>query len=207
MTAGIRTSGRASRVVNDVLRATCEELDARGYADLTVEAVAARAGVNKTTIYRRWPTKSELIASAITQYFDQSQDFPDTGALSSDLKQYVKLVTERIRNPLSRGVIVTLNQGVDPALAPLAMALDARACEGRADIIRRAVERGELPPGTDCALVGELFFASLFKKLITPGEKLSRRDIDTVIDIVIAGAKAVALPETAKRRVKASENT
>ena len=116
-------------------------------------------------------------------------------------------VSQRIRNPLSRGVIVTLNQGVDPLLAPLALELEARACEGRADIIRRAVERRELPPGTDCALVGELFFAPLFKKLLTSGEKLSRRDIDTVIDIVIAGTKTVALAETPKRRIKASENT
>src|SRR5262245_26513815 len=89
-TAGVQKSGRASRVVRDVLQATREELDRAGYAELSVESVAALAGVNKTTIYRRWPTKSELVVAAIKEYFDQSQDFPDTGVLRSDLLEYVR---------------------------------------------------------------------------------------------------------------------
>ena len=58
-TVGARTGGRSERVVRDVLRAAIEELSTNGYSALRVEDVAARAGVNKTTVYRRWPTKAD----------------------------------------------------------------------------------------------------------------------------------------------------
>ena len=64
-TEGVRVKGRAARVVSDVLIATAEELTRVGYAAFRVEDVAARSGVNKTTIYRRWPTKPELVTAAV----------------------------------------------------------------------------------------------------------------------------------------------
>ena len=60
-TEGIRSRGRSARVVQEVLTATAEELGRSGYAALRIEDVAERAGVNKTTIYRRWPTKAALV--------------------------------------------------------------------------------------------------------------------------------------------------
>ena len=61
-----RVGGRSARVVSAVLRMTLEVLGQEGYAGLRVEDVAARAGVNKTTIYRRWPTRADLVVAALT---------------------------------------------------------------------------------------------------------------------------------------------
>ena len=62
-----RVGGRSARVVADVLRTTLEIIGEHGFAGLRVEDVAARAGVNKTTIYRRWPTRGDLVIAALTE--------------------------------------------------------------------------------------------------------------------------------------------
>ena len=61
-----RVGGRSARVVSTVLRTTLEVLGERGYAGLRIEDVAAQAGVNKTTVYRRWPTRADLVIAALT---------------------------------------------------------------------------------------------------------------------------------------------
>src|SRR6516162_5006549 len=80
-----RLGGRSERVVRDVTRATAAELARVGYAELRVEDVATEAGVNKTTIYRRWPSKIELVAAAIRAINEPSGDLPDLGSISLDL--------------------------------------------------------------------------------------------------------------------------
>jgi len=197
-TTGTHKTGRASRVIADVLRTTCEELDRVGFAELSIEVVATRAGVNKTTIYRRWPTKSELVVSAIEEYYNQSQDFPDTGILKKDLLEYVRLVARRARSPMARGAMITLNNCADPALKPLAEELMGKARDFRTGIIQRAVDRGELPRHTDCALIGELFSAPILRKLLVLGETVSPRYAETIIDIVVTGAHAIAAPKKSK---------
>jgi AcrR family transcriptional regulator len=191
-TKGAQKAGRASRVVNTVLHATCEELNRVGYGELSIEEVAARAGVNKTTIYRRWPTKSGLVTSAIQLYYDEAQDIPDTGTLKQDLLGYAAFLISRTQNPIARGAMLALNSSTDPALQPLAKKLQGDARRVRTEIVRRAVDRGELPENSDCALIGDLFSAPILRKLLTLNEKVSAGYIESVIDIVIAGATAVS---------------
>src|SRR6266487_2194893 len=83
-TLGTRPGGRSRRVVDEILRATAEELSTSGYAGLRIEDVAARSGVNKTTIYRRWPRKSDLVSAALLHLWADEAP-PDTGSLREDL--------------------------------------------------------------------------------------------------------------------------
>src|SRR5260221_10727285 len=85
-----RTGGRSARVVNEVLAATLEVFAEHGYAGMSVEAVAARAGVNKTTIYRRWPAKVDLLGAALVSLRDEDPEPPDTGSLRSDLLEVLR---------------------------------------------------------------------------------------------------------------------
>src|SRR3954464_11362465 len=85
-----RTGGRSARVVAEVLSATLEVFAEQGYAGFSVEAVALRAGVNKTTIYRRWPAKSDLLGAALFALRDEDPEPPDTGALREDLVQVLR---------------------------------------------------------------------------------------------------------------------
>ena len=81
-----RPGGRATRVRSAVLDATSMLLSEVGYDQLSVEAVASRAGVHKTTVYRRWPTKPELIAEAALVQAAEAVPIPDTGTLLGDLQ-------------------------------------------------------------------------------------------------------------------------
>src|SRR6476620_6709836 len=80
-----RTGGRSARVVSTVLRTTLEVLGHQGYAGLRVDEIAERAGVNKTTIYRRWPTRAHLVIAALTNLATPPVAV-ETGHLESDLQ-------------------------------------------------------------------------------------------------------------------------
>src|SRR6187402_997198 len=118
-TEGVRVKGRAARVVSDVLIATAEELSRVGYAALRIEDIAARSGVNKTTIYRRWPTKPELVAAAL-RALTQPPQAPDTGSLRGDLLAHFGILAELSRSHVGSGVLRTLQvERMHPELEPV----------------------------------------------------------------------------------------
>src|SRR5882757_10372604 len=102
-TEGVRVKGRAARVVSDVLIATAEELSRVGYSSLRVEDVAARSGVNKTTIYRRWPTKPELVGAAVMS-IKVPIEFAHTEDLQRDLVDGFVSGLARSATPTMRGL-------------------------------------------------------------------------------------------------------
>jgi len=103
-----RPGGRSARVVHDVLDAVLAELAERGYALLSMEAVAQRAGVNKTTIYRRWPTKPELVLHALQELSIRSVAVPETGTVREDLIQTLRQLSTGMSSPLGRNLMVRL---------------------------------------------------------------------------------------------------
>jgi len=200
-TTGVQKSGRATRVVNSVLKATGEELDAVGYAALKVEDVAERAGVNKTTIYRRWPTKDELVIETLRNTYQEQSFIPDTGNLREDMLAYIQHFIKRIKDPIPRGIAVTLHNCTDPAIKPIADELLAKAREVRVSIIKKGIERGELPKDADAEIISDLFSAPILRRLLTFGEKIKPSYVESIIDIVIAGANAQS-GNNAKRKKK-----
>lgn len=190
-TTGVQKSGRATRVVNSIMKATGEQLNEVGYAALKVEDVAERAGVNKTTIYRRWPTKDQLVIETLRSTYNQQQVIPDAGNLRDDLLAYINHLVTRMKDPIPRGVAVTLHNCTDPAIKPIADELLKRARQGRVELIKRGIERGELPEDTDPELISDLFSAPILRRLLTFGEKLKPGYVEAIIDTVIAGANAV----------------
>src|SRR2546429_9224383 len=82
-----RPGGRSARVRQAVLDAAFAELGEKGYGGLSIEAVALRSGVAKTTVYRRWPTRDELVADALDSRRDRYEPAPDTGASRGDQKE------------------------------------------------------------------------------------------------------------------------
>ncbi len=185
----IRAGGRSARVVDDVLAATLGELACIGYGALRVEDVARAAGVNKTTVYRRWPTKMELVTDALKLERTRTRVDPDTGSLRDDLR-------------------IVLHSMVDAAQSPLAFAWHAELGnpEVRAimqdfrrpfeidwtKIIARGMARGELPPRTSPLLLLEVLVSPVVGRM-TRGEDLPDREFcDRLVDLVLAGARAIA---------------
>jgi AcrR family transcriptional regulator len=189
-TEGLRVKGRSARVVDEVLRVTLEELGRVGYVALRVEDVARESGVNKTTIYRRWATKSELVEAAIRSVKNTSEP-PDTGSLREDLLTTGTEMIELCLNPARLGVIRMLHaEQLNPEVMAIRRSLRDESRQRRILMVERAIARGELPPGTDCQLLIEAVFAPLGARLFTMPEPVDRAYLEALIDLVLAGARA-----------------
>ncbi|MER6871942.1 TetR/AcrR family transcriptional regulator, partial [Amycolatopsis sp. NPDC000673] len=102
-----RTASRP-RKADAIFSATLALLAERGYDALTIEAVAAQAGVHKTTIYRTWATKDEVFADALVQAPELTFAIPDTGSLRGDLFELAKQIHRLLSDPANRRVITAV---------------------------------------------------------------------------------------------------
>ena len=191
-TEGVRVKGRAARVVSDVLVATAEELSRVGYAALRVEDVAARSGVNKTTIYRRWPTKPELVAAAVRAVWE-SPEVPDTGSLRNDFVASLRKTAAFAMSPIGRGLTRVIQmERSHPELEPIAISLRADYRSLREVLVQRGIDRKELPAETDARFLSDMMSAPIFSRLFTDGEAVDTAFIETVVDVVLCGVRECA---------------
>ncbi|MDQ8705204.1 TetR/AcrR family transcriptional regulator [Streptomyces sp. LHD-70] len=162
-----RPGGRTARVRAQVLEAVLAELGERGFAGLTVEGVAARAGVHRTTVYRRWQDVGGLLADALDAAGeDTTWQPPDTGSLHGDLHALNTEIYDSLRTPASvPAALIAASFHSDRAAHA-----QQRLWEGRyaqcGVIVERAVRRAELPPGTDARRLLIAATAPLYHELI-----------------------------------------
>lgn len=172
-----------------VLEATLDELVEAGYAGLSLEAVARRAGVHKTTVYRRWGTREALVLELMRERAAAEVPVPDTGSLRGDLLELARAAARIAASPpieaVVRATIGALRH--DPALGELAaqfwsgrMALDG-------EVVLRAIERGEAPSDTDPTLVIEAVLGPVHLRLLEGGTPPNERFIAAVVDLVVTG--------------------
>ncbi|GAA2642600.1 TetR/AcrR family transcriptional regulator [Paractinoplanes durhamensis] len=156
-TRGVQRGPRSVQVVQSVRAAVLAELDRAGYAGLTIDGVAKAAGVNRTTIYRRWPSKGELLAAVVEPMLERLDAEPDTGSLHPDMLALLLLLRDNADLPEGRALAEAVRVGsaelrdlvdtlTDRSLAPFRRALD------------RAAERGELPADADRPMIAFLAF-------------------------------------------------
>ena len=187
-----RPGGRSGRVRAAVLAATSHVLADAGYDGLTFDAVAARAGVHKTTVYRRWPTKPELVADATRELSQQRVPVPDTGSLAGDLAALARSVARNIGSEIGGRVARTMiaAAGASADVAERSAAFWAERLVLTGEIVERAVARGEVPVGTDPVLVVETLVGPLYVRLLLTGEPVDAAFADRVAALVAAGATA-----------------
>ncbi|RAY14068.1 TetR family transcriptional regulator [Actinomadura craniellae] len=193
-TATARPGGRTARVGQAVIDATITELGEVGYAALKIDAVAERAGVNKTTIYRRWRTKAGLVSTAIIERRGELVPPADTGSLRGDLIELLKEIRLGLKIPW----VAALLREAGPRTAEnteLYELLDefwpARFQVAGA-IFVRAVERGELPAGTDPDFLLEVLSGALYFHWLMLGRELDDAFLERVADFTLNGAQAGA---------------
>lgn len=144
---------RGAPVVERVLAITLEELARVGYQRLSLPEIAAQAGLNKTSLYRRWPTRRALVGAALASAMDHDAPPPDTGALRSDMREMVLAAAAWAESPVGRGVLRTLLQDAeDPEVRELAPDLERMQAAAPTVIFARAVERGELSADADVTM-------------------------------------------------------
>jgi AcrR family transcriptional regulator len=184
-----RLGGRSERVVRDVTRATVSELARVGYAGLRVEDVAAQAGVNKTTIYRRWPNKADLVDATLRALKGVNEEAPDLGALRLDLLALLHESIGRASTCEGQTIhrVITLEMD-HPEVANIARALRAEYMAPWTSVIRRAMNRGEIPEGCDATLMAEMIMGPVFSKLRLR-EPIDDDFLAAVVNLVVVGAK------------------
>jgi AcrR family transcriptional regulator len=146
-------------VRSTVLGATLAVLAERGFDGLALPEVALRAGVNASTVYRRWGSKTRLVGEALLERGQPLSPTPDTGALHSDLERLLVEGGALLRTPAVRALFEVLLAESGHPVHEIAQARDcfftAHLAEARA-IVERAVARSELPAGTDPGALIEL---------------------------------------------------
>jgi AcrR family transcriptional regulator len=190
-----RPGGRTARTRAAVIQAVIGELTEHGYAGTTVERVAARAGIAKTTIYRRWRSLDGLLADVMAERAGQQIPVPDEGDLGSDLRALARSVVASVRPPAIRaafaGIVASAVQ--DPAARKVLSRFLAARVATMTVIIDRATLRGELPPGTDAAGVIQTVTALIYYRLFIAGEPASQDVADGAAATAAAAARAGAL--------------
>jgi AcrR family transcriptional regulator len=188
----IRPGGRTARVRTAVLRAAGDALAEQGFDHLDLADVARRADVGKTTVYRRWGTVTGLVADLLTDMAEHSLPRARTGSLLGDLKANARLVRKTLTDP---------RQGPLFTAVIAAAACDARTAEALhrfyetrikewAPCVDEAVDRGELPAGTDAEEVIRTVSAPLYYRLLASGDPLDEATADRAAETAAAAARA-----------------
>lgn len=172
--------GRAEAVVASVRSATLKLLATVGYDKVEIPDIAAEAGVNRTTVYRRWPTKSALVMDIMLEEMSATVPLPDTGSFQGDLEKLLLDVNAALAQPLVRAVLQALmassQANTDENTAAKKAFWDQRfAVSG--ELVTRAVARGEVPAGTVPRTVLELAASPLFFRNVVTGERWSDAEI------------------------------
>lgn len=177
-----RPGGRSADVRKRVRQATLDLLGELGYERLQLTDVADRSGVNKTTVYRRWATKPQLVADLLTDLADEQVPTPDTGALATDLAAMLDQVVAVLAQAPVRAVlraVVTLADD-DPEVDRLRRDFWDRQLADAAVVVERAVERGELSVGTDPRLFLERVFGPVYFRTLVAGRGFSAAELATL---------------------------
>ena len=173
-----RPGGRAAQVVAAVHEATLALLQERGFDAMEIPEIAERAGVNKTSIYRRWPGKVELVLDVAMAQMRSDVPVPDTGSLAGDLSALLDTIAVTLATPFVAGLLRALfSRGdQDEAVRAARDAFWDVRFGLSAQLVKRGIVRGELPVGTDPRRFLELAAAPLFFRTLVTGEAITAAD-------------------------------
>jgi len=184
---------RSEEADRAILSAATQLLAEGGLGGMSMEEVAARAGVGKATVYRRWPSRGALALDAFLAEFTQQQPLPDTGTFRGDLlaalRAWIRSVTATPAGRMLAGLVAEAQR--DPELA--AAWRDRVIGPLRASntiLVRRAIGRGEIPADTDADVVLDLLFGSAYHRLLQGHRPLTDQFARRVVDVIVSGVTA-----------------
>lgn len=187
MTPSASTSPRVERSKAVILDATLALLAEEGVGGLTVDAVAARAGVGKATVYRHWESRAKLIVDAVSTLVHDDEAL-DHGSLREDLRT----TYERIAQVCSTGVLAQVMPSLaeaasrDPELASVHRDFVARRRQHLLAALERAAARGELRPGVDLDIAADLVAGPMFYKKLVHHQCPDSAYAAALLDLVMA---------------------
>ncbi len=177
-------STRSERARAAVREAAWDLLLDRGLRAVTIEAIAERSGVAKTTIYRHWPTKNAIVLDALRERFEPTVAFGDTGSVLGDLTQQLQAVIGLLATEAGVAYLsLVVESWYDPDLATglVERYLDRRRTAA-IEVVERGVERGELSAGTDAGVLVDALYGALYYRLLVSRQPLP----DTYASLLVA---------------------
>jgi AcrR family transcriptional regulator len=181
---------RSEQARLSILRSTLKILGKHGFSDLTIEDVAAHAGVGKATVYRWWPNKAALIADAFASSTTRALHFPDTGSVCSDMSQQMRQLVKIFRSRRGRIVSAILGGGQSDRELITAFRerfLLPRRLEAYATL-RRGIRRGELRKDVDMDLLLDSLYGPIYMRFLIRHAKMTPDFIDRLCGLVLGGA-------------------
>jgi AcrR family transcriptional regulator len=177
---------RDSETKRLILQATRELLLEVGFPRLSIEAVAARAGAGKATIYRWWQTKGELVLEAAGDHVAIGQ-VPDTGDTRQDLliaiQQLTKTFSDRLAGIVIFAVIANLDDDPNTALSFRNTRVNPWR-QTAAEAIQRGIDRGDLPANTDVAFTLDVIVGTVFQRTLVVPQPLTEGLDQNIIDLI-----------------------
>ncbi|MDT0345314.1 TetR/AcrR family transcriptional regulator [Streptomyces litchfieldiae] len=174
------------------MTAAADILEEHGYQGVTIEGIARRSGAAKTTIYRWWDSKAELVMDAYTHTVAQRMPEPDTGSVRDDLVAYTAELYDVVNHPLRvralRGLMAEAQ--LDPGFERPFRAWVATRRQVVAAILGRGRDRGELRPDLDLEHAVDLLFGPYWYRLLVGHLPLDPREAERHIDQILNGLRA-----------------
>jgi AcrR family transcriptional regulator len=172
------------QAILDCANSLLEEI---GFSSMSIEGIAARAGVGKATIYRRWPNKASVVMDAFLAATSKELPFPDTGSAREDIRRQMRAVVKVLNGPRGRTIATLI--GVVQSDNELAEAfrtrfVAVRRSEAKA-VLQRGVANGEFKPDMDLESVLDCLYGPLYFRLLIGHEKASAKYADQLVDLVL----------------------
>jgi AcrR family transcriptional regulator len=197
---------RSERSRRAILRAARDLLYRDGFRALTIEGIAARAGVGKATIYRWWPSKAAVAMEALIEDAVPQLPHPDTGSVADDLRSQIARVIEFFNTTKAgRALLAVIAESQhDAALAKaLAEQLIAERRASAGEVFRRGIERGELRPDLDVGIAIDSLYGAIYYRLLVSHERVEPDYGDRLVDQLYPGW-ARTRPARSRRRSQAA---
>lgn len=179
-----RPGGRNARARTQILTATAELIARDGSAGFRYEDVAELAGVHRTSVYRHWPDREELVIAAVLQYAEGLASIADTGDIDRDLVDFLAALGAGLQTPFGRALDREIHRSGAPALTKI---LDERVTAMRRRV-EAAVTRGELPE-VDSGFLGELISGPVHLIVDRGARPFARTDAERIVSVVLTGIR------------------
>lgn len=179
---------RSEAARQKVLDAALELIAVSGVASFTVDAVSARSGVAKTTIYRHWDSGNALLIETMKCAI-APMPTPNTGALRTDLTQLVKSAMEMLSQPALLGTMLEIMARVqsDPELQALHAALEHERVMPLKTVLLLAQARGEISPDADLELMVDMVGGPVMSRRLFKAIEFSNEEIEELVDLILGG--------------------
>ncbi|MBU0944098.1 MAG: TetR/AcrR family transcriptional regulator [Proteobacteria bacterium] len=185
-----QTRRRSKQAHEAIIAATLELIEEKGYLGLSIEGIAARAGVGKQTIYRWWPSKAALTIEAYSQKVTSTLQSPDTGSLQLDLEELLGTIFTRIRiAPTSKvmtGLIAEAQTAPDVGEQFYTGFIKKRR-ELLFALIQKGINRGEVPPDTDMEIAADTLFGPMWYRLLLGHAPLDQKFAKKLVEQLMVG--------------------